>query len=119
MKRGWHLVIGGVAFFVYQNFLDSVNASLSYPWFFGIFLLAAGSVFPDIIEPAYTCHHRGFFHCRGVLCVTGMFFLLSALIVSVFSGFLNPVPVYLTSCFLLGYSFHLLADSVTPAGLPR
>lgn len=119
MNRKWHLVTGGVAFFVYQNFLDAVNTLVHYPWFFGIVLLAAGSVFPDMIEPATTRYHRGLFHSRGALHVTGIFFLLCAGVVSFLSGFPDVVPVYLASCFLLGYVFHLLADSVTPAGLPH
>jgi len=47
------------------------------------------------------------------------FFTVSALVVSFSPAFPHIHLVYLASCFFLGYLFHLLADSVTPAGLPH
>lgn len=119
MNREWHLVIGGIAFFLYQMFLDAFNTAIHYPWLLGIFLIAIGSVFPDTLEPGFSRYHRGFFHSHGALALMSIFFIVSAAITSFSSTFPNLVFIYLVSCFFLGYVFHLLADSTTTMGLPR
>ena len=119
MNREWHLVIGGIAFLFYQIFIDTLNSSRHYPWFFGIFLLVIGSVLPDKLEPAYSRYHRGIFHSQGALFVMLIFFTVFALIILFSSSFPNLILIYLGSCFFLGYVFHLLADSFTTRGLPK
>jgi membrane-bound metal-dependent hydrolase YbcI (DUF457 family) len=119
MNRGWHLVIGGTVFLFYQMVIDTINTTVHYPWLFGIILLAMGSVLPDKLEPAYSRYHRGICHGHGALSLMTIFFILSALVVSFSPAFPHVLLVYLASCFFLGYLFHLLADSVTPAGLPH
>jgi membrane-bound metal-dependent hydrolase YbcI (DUF457 family) len=118
MNRGWHLVIGGIAFLVCQNFIDTINSTMHFPWFIGIFIVAIGSVLPDKLEPAYTRYHRGICHSHGTRSLMILSFMISALITAFSSAFPNLILVYLASCFFLGYLFHLLADSLTPRGLP-
>jgi membrane-bound metal-dependent hydrolase YbcI (DUF457 family) len=119
MNREWHLVIGGIAFLFYQTFIDTINSTMHYPWFLGIILLAIGSVLPDKLEPAYTRYHRGICHSHGALSLMTIFFIVSALVALFSPACPHILLVYLASCFFLGYLFHLLADSVTPAGLPH
>jgi membrane-bound metal-dependent hydrolase YbcI (DUF457 family) len=90
---------------------------------YGIVAVAIGSVLPDIVEPATSSHHRGFFHSRGVLACTLFAFIVTAAAEIALPYLPSPSQfsfsqIYFISSFLLGYSFHLLADSLTPAGLP-
>ncbi len=119
MDRQWHLAIGGLAFIVYQAVLENVSTAIQYPWLSGIVLAAIGSVFPDVLEPAYTSNHRGIFHSRRIFRLVSVVFVVTALITA--GTYLLPdlSLAYHTSCFLLGYLFHLLADATTPRGLPR
>lgn len=119
MRKGSHIVIGTMAFVLYQLAIEAVNYSVHYPWFFGIVGAAAGSVLPDNLEPGTSIRHRGICHSRGVLTVVSVIFLGSAAISLVPFSVPHPILVYLASCFFLGYAFHLLADSLTPMGLPR
>jgi hypothetical protein len=119
MKRHWYLAIGGTVFFLWKMFLETVNAAVRYPLRFGIFFTAAGSVFPDMPEPAQSGSHRGFFHGRGVLCLQSAVFLLTALGTVSPVSFPDQIPVYPASCFLAGYLCHLLADATIPRGIPR
>lgn len=112
-------MIGGIAFVFYQTFLGMVNSTMHYPWLIGIFLVACGSVLPDKLEPAYTRNHRGICHSRDVRSLMTILFVILALLISVAPAFPQRIPLYLASCFFLGYLFHLLADSMTPAGLPH
>lgn len=118
MRRGSHLVIGSVGFVLYQLVLEAACPAVQYPWVIGFFATAAGSLFPDILEPGTSIHHRGICHSRGALKLVSALFLVAAAI----SLFAVPVPhlilVYLASCFFLGYAFHLVADSFTRMGLP-
>jgi membrane-bound metal-dependent hydrolase YbcI (DUF457 family) len=119
MIRQWHLLIGGLAVVVYQLFLENVSTAVPYPWLSGIALAAIGSVFPDVLEPAYSSNHRGIFHSRGILRLVSVAFLVTALITDGLYPLLDRGPAYLASCFLLGYLSHLLADATTARGLPR
>lgn len=112
-------MIGGIAFLFYQTFIDTINSTIHYPWIFGVFVVALGSVLPDKLEPANNRNHRGICHSHGALSLITIFFILCALITSSSSTFPNLTLIYFASCFFLGYLFHLLADSLTPAGLPR
>jgi membrane-bound metal-dependent hydrolase YbcI (DUF457 family) len=119
MNRNWHLLIGGTAFVCYQVILGSLTGPVQYPWLPGILLVAAGSVLPDVLEPASSRYHRGICHSRGALSLMTILFALSALITVFSPAFPHFVLIYLASCLFLGYVFHLLADSVTPMGLPK
>ncbi len=119
MIRQWHLAIGGLAFVVYQAVLEHISTAIEYPWLFGIVLAALGSVFPDVLEPAYTSNHRGIFHSRGILRLVSVVFIVTALLTAGMYPLGDLSLAYFVSCFLLGYVFHLLADATTPRGLPR
>ena len=119
MRREWHLAIGGIAFLFYQYFIEIINTTTNYPWLFGLFVAALGSAVPDIVEPASGWRHRGFCHGKGTLNLMILLFSISALIALSSSPFPDLLFIYLASCFFLGYMFHLLADSLTPMGLPK
>ncbi len=119
MIRQWHLAIGGLAFIVYQVILENISTAILHPWLPGILLAAIGSVFPDVLEPAYTSNHRGFFHSRGIFRLVSLVFVVTALVSAGTYPLFDLALAYYTSCFLLGYVFHLLADATTPRGLPR
>jgi membrane-bound metal-dependent hydrolase YbcI (DUF457 family) len=119
MRREWHLAIGGIAFLFYQYFIEIINKTTNYPWLSGLFVASLGSAVPDIVEPASGWNHRGFCHGKGTLNLMLLLFSLSAFIALISSPFPNLIFMYLASCFFLGYVFHLLADSLTPMGLPK
>ncbi len=119
MIRQWHLAIGGVAFIAYEAVLENFGTAIPYPWLLGIFLTAIGSVFPDVLEPAYSSNHRGIFHSSLIFRLASVMFIVTVLLTV--NPYLLPdhILAYYVSCFLLGYLFHLLADATTPRGLPR
>lgn len=121
MNRREHFIIGLVVFFVY-NFINSflidsvinpifgiTNTSM---WLIGAIAVTLGSVIPDEIEPATHWTHRGTFHSKKTLNLTMKLFGVTA----AFSLFYSPI--FYVASFFLGYSFHLLADSMTKVGLP-
>jgi membrane-bound metal-dependent hydrolase YbcI (DUF457 family) len=118
MNRDWHIAIGGAAFLVYQCSIEVINKTTHYPWYFGIIVALVGSTIPDFFEPATHWGHRGICHSKGAIIFIGVLFTISALIVLISQPFPNLVWIYFASCFFLGYGFHLLADSLTPMGLP-
>jgi membrane-bound metal-dependent hydrolase YbcI (DUF457 family) len=122
MNHGEHVFIGVVIFFVYNFFNNTVinlilnpliGFSIGSLWLIGIFLTVFGSVIPDRLEPANHWTHRNKFHSKITLGITEKIFGATAVI-----GLFTPILYYI-SCFFLGYVFHLLADSMTPAGLPE
>jgi len=118
MDRTTHLVIGLLAFVAYSVVLDTLNKTAGFPWVIGLIVVCLGSVLPDILEPARSWRHRGMFHSLGALVIVLPLFCISSLVTIIVSFFPHPAPFYYASCFFLGYVFHLLADSVTPMGLP-
>jgi membrane-bound metal-dependent hydrolase YbcI (DUF457 family) len=119
MNRQAHLVIGIILFVVYGYLAGSFHGPSGEPLAFGIVAVAAGSLFPDLLEPATSARHRGIFHSRRALKSVTVIFLLTAIPV-LFAPDISRFPlVFSASCFFLGYSAHLLADSTTRAGLPR
>jgi hypothetical protein len=118
MDKQWHLIIGGIAFLLYQTFLDNFDTTIHFNWIIGLVLVAIGSVFPDTLEPANNRYHRGLFHSYGTLVIVLVCFIVSAITVSFSHPFPNLTLVYFVSCFFLGYIFHLLADSTTQRDLP-
>jgi inner membrane protein len=119
MNRQIHIVIGLVFFLLYLYGTAFFHGTSPELIVLGLVAVAAGSLFPDVLEPATTAKHRGFFHSRLALKVVVVLFLLTAILVLVAPGIPDFVPVFCSSCFLLGYAVHLLADSLTKAGLPR
>lgn len=113
-----HVVIGVIAFFVYAYSIGHIVSSINNQWMWGLIAVAIGSVIPDWIEPATSRHHRGRFHSFSALFVVVLLFGSTALIALATAFFSEFSVVYLASCFFLGYLFHLLADSITPMGLP-
>jgi hypothetical protein len=118
MNRQAHLVIGVGLFLVYFYAAGLFHAAAGALFVFGIVAVSAGSLFPDIVEPATSARHRGIFHSRRALKVAGVLFLLSAVIVLLAPASPRLPVVFAASCFFLGWAAHLLADSVTRAGLP-
>jgi membrane-bound metal-dependent hydrolase YbcI (DUF457 family) len=119
MRRTAHLVIGALAFALFSFILEGLRTPAHYPWIPGFIVACTGTLAPDILEPATSRRHRGFFHSRGALALIVPFLCLSSLGTIMNSFFSDSTLFYYLSCFLLGYAVHLLADSLTPAGLPR
>jgi membrane-bound metal-dependent hydrolase YbcI (DUF457 family) len=119
MNRQTHIVIGVVLFLIYLYLTGFFHSPSGELFVFGIFAVAAGSICPDILEPATSAQHRRFFHSWRTLKFVAVFFLITAIPV-LFALSVPHFPlVFSGSCFFLGYSAHLLADSTTRAGLPR
>jgi membrane-bound metal-dependent hydrolase YbcI (DUF457 family) len=118
MNRQVHLIIGVGLFLVYLYVTGLFHGPTGELFVFGIIAVTAGSLFPDIMEPARSPRHRRIFHSRRALNVAGVLFLLTGVTVMFARGIPDPAPVFAFSCFFLGYAAHLLADSVTRAGLP-
>jgi hypothetical protein len=118
MNRRVHLIIGIVLFLVYAHGTGLFYRTAGTLFVFGILAVVAGSLLPDILEPATGARHRSICHGWRALGFTGMAFLLTAIPV-LFSPVVPHLPlVFPISCFFLGYAAHLLADSLTRTGLP-
>jgi len=118
MNRQAHLIIGFIVFLAYHEvtvFFHATSTELLLP---GIAAVAAGSLVPDILEPPTSARHRGICHSRLALKTVAVLFLLTAVPVLFAPGIPRFPLVSAASCFFLGYSAHLLADSLTRAGLP-
>ena len=121
MNHKEHVFIGIVIFFIYNFFNNTIINSILGPligykistmWLYGVIIAVIGSTIPDILEPATHWTHRDTFHSKKTLAISiGMFTITG------FIGLYSPLFYYI-SCFFLGYMFHLLADSLTPTGLP-
>jgi hypothetical protein len=117
MNHGAHVLIGIVTFSVYDILRAAILTTLhlapgvSGLWLVGLVAACMGSEVPDILEPATSRAHRKFFHSKRILRTFVLLFMITAV-----AGVFSPVWFCL-SCFLLGYLFHLLADSTTRAGL--
>src|SRR5512136_2232169 len=119
MRRQTHLVLGALAFLAYTYPLYLLLQLPPNTMLLGFFAVAFGSVMPDALEPAWTWSHRGLGHSRRAMKGAAELFAVSA-VLGLFQ-FLDPMLTfsYIISGFFLGYAVHLLADSVTPAGLPE
>ena len=119
MNRQAHLIIGVILFLGYVYVTGHYHITISRELFVsGIVAVAAGSFFPDILEPPTSAKHRGICHSRRALNAVTVLLLLMALPVLFAPGIPHFPLVFTASCFFLGYAAHLLADSVTRAGLP-
>ena len=109
-----------MAFFAYAYLINDIHAISTGFFVLGLFAVVAGSAMPDVLEAPTSSRHRGIFHSRLALKCTVILFGLTAAI-----GLLSSQPAlsdaltFGLSCFLLGYFFHLLADSTTRRGLPE
>lgn len=118
MNRQAHLIIGMMLFLGYgygAGLLHQAQGSLVVG---GMLATLAGSLVPDILEPPISARHRGIFHSRRALKCAAVLFLVSALPVLLTSDIPRLPLIFSASCFFLGYAGHLLADSLTRAGLP-
>ncbi len=118
MNRQVHLIIGVILFLVYLYAAGLFHSTTGELFVSGIVAVAAGSLFPDILEPATSARHRGVFHSRRVLKTVLVLFLLMAMPVFFVPYGSRSLLAFAASCFFLGYAAHLLADSLTRAGLP-
>jgi len=119
MRKGTHLVIGILAFFVYTYLLNSIHAIPVDFFFLGFCAVIIGSILPDTLEPATNSKHRGVFHSWRVLkCIVSIFGFSLVISLILLLPDVTKLIVFGISCFALGYSFHLLADSTTKRGLP-
>jgi membrane-bound metal-dependent hydrolase YbcI (DUF457 family) len=119
MNTQEHIFIGIISFLGYSYFIDLISTSAHVPWIYGLIVVIVGSIIPDILEPATHWRHRDICHSIGTLMSMALLFGITAIIAIIISFFSNFSIFYLASCFFLGYLFHLLADSITPAGLPN
>ena len=104
-------MIGIIAFIAYTYSINLIVGT-SETVAFALIMVVLGSIIPDILEPPTNWMHRGLGHSKRALKLTGIIFVLTALI-GLFISLL-----YIISSFFLGYAFHLLADSITEVGLP-
>ena len=118
MNRQAHILIGVVLFLVYAYVAGFFRITASELFVFGIIATAAGSIFPDILEPPTSAKHRGICHSWRVLKSVTVIFLLTAMPVLFAPGIPHFPLVFSLSCFFLGYAAHLLADSMTRTGQP-
>ena len=118
MNRHTHLLFGGILFFVYSYATGFLHDPVGKLFVSGLIAVVAGSLFPDILEPATSGRHRGICHSWRALKLTALMFLITAVLVFFIPGNPHLTLVFSASSFLLGYGAHLLADSMTRAGLP-
>ncbi|MEI8330348.1 MAG: metal-dependent hydrolase [Methanomicrobiales archaeon] len=119
MNRQAHLIIGIMLFLGYGYGAGLLHQSLGSLLVVGILATLTGSHVPDILEPPTSARHRGICHSRRALKCAAVLFLVSALPV-LLTPCIPCIPLTFSgSCFFLGYAGHLLADSLTRAGLPR
>jgi len=118
MRRGVHLLIGAFGILAYSYLLSLILEIPANTLLMGFFATLFGSVMPDAIEPARTWSHRGLGHSRRMLRLAGWLFALTAVLGLLQIAVPDLSVSYIVSAFFLGYGLHLLADSVTPAGLP-
>jgi membrane-bound metal-dependent hydrolase YbcI (DUF457 family) len=109
-KKG-HFVVSVVFSIVFYLILDNYHFLPNFIYTIPLFACAG---LPDIFEPATSPQHRQFFHSKKVLK-----FLFSYVTpYSLLAGAFIDVKYYLIFFGAVGYELHLLADFVTPKGLP-
>jgi membrane-bound metal-dependent hydrolase YbcI (DUF457 family) len=119
MRRQVHLAIGAIAFLAYTYPVYLLLKIPTNTMLMGFFAALFGSVMPDVLEPPTDWTHRGLGHSRRAMKFSAWVFAVTAL-AGLFSFFIRDLSLsYIISGFFLGYAVHLLADAMTPAGLPR
>lgn len=117
MNRRVHFIIGITLFLAYTYIAGYSHGISVGPVTCGIIAAATGSLLPDILEPPTGSRHRWICHSLRALNLVTAVFLVSAIPV-LFAPDTPRYPVtYSASGFVLGYLAHLLADSLTRAGL--
>jgi preprotein translocase subunit Sss1 len=110
MNRQVHIGIGlfvtGLISFLIDGF--RFGPSFGYAFLGGII----GSLLPDRIEPPTHYNHRDFFHSVKLMRIL----LVTMLVCFPISFFISWV--WLIFYGIVGYEMHLLADGITPMGLP-
>jgi len=118
INRRVHLIIGITLLLAYAYIAVYSHGISVGPVTCGIITAATGSLLPDILEPPTGSRHRGICHSRRALNIVAAVFLISAIPV-LFAPDIPHYPViFSASGFSIGYLAHLLADSLTRAGLP-
>ncbi len=119
MRKQAHLLIGAVAFLAYTYPLYFLVGIPANAMLMGFISALFGSVMPDVLEPARTWSHRGFGHSRRAMRFAASVFAFTAML-GLFQYFDPSLALsYIISGFFLGYALHLLADALTPAGIPE
>lgn len=113
------IVIGGLLSLINQLIETGSAAENNIDWlkiiaggFIGGLISGFFSLLPDILEPAKTPNHRGFFHSitwSGILII-GLFKVDE-------NDNLEPKQKNGLFCAIFGYLSHLILDSKTPKGL--
>ena len=110
------LIGGGVGFATYcvkHNLRKAFDPTTTFDWgsaFVWASVGVAAACVPDLLEPAISPNHRGFFHSFALLAVLLWYvFVLTA-------GTLSASALCMIAA--LGYVSHLLADGFTPRSLP-
>lgn len=118
MNRKGHLVLGLLLFPALIGIAGLFPRINTFLLISGAGAVAAGSIFPDIIEPPTSKRHRGIFHSRRALggVLAGLALTMTA-VVNLPAPSRLPL-LFACSAFFFGYATHLLADSLTPSGLP-
>jgi membrane-bound metal-dependent hydrolase YbcI (DUF457 family) len=114
MKRRGHitftLLLTAIAIYAVDRiYLDLSMAVMAL----GVAEAIVVSALPDKAEPGRSCDHRGGFHSWRAL--------LACLAICGLGLYLMPTdPIRYHALFFLpwGYATHLMADALTPAGLP-
>lgn len=115
MDSETHLVVGGFLAAL-DNILDSIrnNREINLLELVSSALVGAGAgVLPDLIEPATSPNHRGFFHS---IAISGapLNYLRTT---SVDTVQVDPQR-WIKRAITIGYLSHLGLDGTTPKGLP-
>lgn len=113
------LIVGGLISFLRQSTESDLKGDKNIDWseiigwsLIGGLVSFFFSLLPDILEPAYTPNHRGFFHSFTVFGL-----LAIALFKIDQSTELDILRKSLFFCGIVGYGSHLVLDSKTPMGL--
>lgn len=114
MRRRGHVLVAVVLTLGAWWAIDQWYLALDYRLLFlGLGEAVLASALPDFIEPGRSSDHRGGFHSWRAL--------VASLILAAMGLYLMPRdPLLYHPAFFLpwGYAAHLLADALSPSGLP-
>jgi inner membrane protein len=96
MRKDVHIVFGILLFSI-------IFVVFKLEWWFAVFSIF-GAVFPDLdFQTVVRNYHRQLFHNIWVLIISTIF--------------ISYISELAGICFIVGFLSHLLADSLTPAGI--
>jgi len=115
MNTKRHVVVGGTFAALYYV-LDAVNRNkqINLLEVIGSFLIGTGAaILPDLIEPATSPNHRGFFHSVAFSSLPITYLMTS-------HKSPNNIDSYrwIKNALAIGYLSHLALDGLTPKSLP-